>query len=99
MATRDFPWENSRTESGAQVDLVIERPDKITYLCEMKNTSEPFSISSSYKSDLLRTMRVFKEESKTKNAVQTVVIAAAGFKRNANADIVVHVVDGDDLFT
>ena len=99
MATRDFPWESSGTEPGAQVDLVIERPDKITYLCEMKCTSEPFSVTSSYKSDLLRKMRVFKEESKTNNAVQTVVVASAGFKRDAHADIVVHVVDGDNLFT
>ena len=80
------------------MDLVIERPDKITYLCEMKCTSEPFSISSSYRTDLLRKARAFKEESKTRSAVQTVVIAAAGFRRNANADIVIQSVDGDELF-
>ena len=98
MQTRDFPWVSSAARPGAQVDLVIERPDKITYLCEMKCTSEPFSISSSYRADLLRKAQAFKEESKTRSAVQTVVIAAAGFRRNANADIVIQSVDGDELF-
>jgi hypothetical protein len=44
-------------------------------------------------------MRLFKEGSNTHNAVQTVVVASAGFKRTAHADIVVQAVDGDDLFT
>ena len=96
---RDYPWESSGTKPGTQVDLVIERPDKIIYLCEMKCTSEPFSVSSTYRSDLLRKMRLFKEGSNTHNAVQTVVVASAGFKRTAHADIVVQAVDGDDLFT
>ena len=98
MQTREFPWESSSSEPGAQVDLVVERADKITYLCEMKCTDDVFSVSSSYRKDLLRKASVFKSESKTKNAVQTIVVAASGFKRNANSDIVAHAVSGDELF-
>ena len=99
MHTREFPWESRETTPGAQVDLVIERPDKITYLCEMKCTSEPFAVSAACRHDLLHKAEVFRAESKTKSAVQTVLVAAAGFKRNAHADIVVHAVEGDDLFS
>jgi hypothetical protein len=99
MHTRDFPWESSQSSPGAQVDLVIERPDRITYLCEMKYTAAEFSVSAAYRKDLLRKAEVFKDESHTRNAVQAVIVAAAGFRHNANSDMVVQVVEGDDLFS
>ena len=99
MRTRDFPWESSQSSPGAQVDLVIERPDRITYLCEMKYTAAEFSVSAAYRKDLLRKAEVFKDESHTRNAVQAVIVAAAGFRHNANSDMVVQVVEGDDLFS
>jgi hypothetical protein len=34
----------------------------------------------------------------TRDAVQVVIVAAAGFRHNANSDMVVQVVGGDDLF-
>ena len=96
--TRDFPWGSSQSSPGAQVDLVIERPDKITYLCEMKFTDAEFSVSAAYRRDLLRKAEVFKDESHTRNAVQAVIVAAAGFGQNTNSDVVVQAVGGDDLF-
>ena len=98
MRTREFPWESVGAKPGAQVDLVIERPDKITYLCEMKFTNAPFSVSASYRGDLLSKAEVFKAETKTTNAVQTVLVVAAGFSQGANSDIVSRVIEGDDLF-
>lgn len=98
MRTREFPWESSSTKPGAQVDLVIERPDKITYLCEMKCTSAPFSISAACRTDLLHKEEAFRADTKTRSAVQTVVVAAAGFKQNTNSGFVTQVVEGDDLF-
>lgn len=99
MITRNFPWESSLSSPGAQVDLVIERPDKITYLCEMKLTAAEFSVSTAYRKDLLRKTEVFRDETHTRNAVQVVIVAAAGFRPNANSDMVAQVVKGDDLFS
>lgn len=98
MRTKEFPWRSTTSKPGAQIDLVIERADKITYVCEMKYTNTPYSISSSYGEKLAQKIDVFKAESKTTNSVQVVIVAAAGFKRNSNASIVSQVVVGDDLF-
>lgn len=98
MQTVEFPWRSNGSKPGAQIDLVIERPDKITYVCEMKFTNASYSISASYCEKLLQKMSVFKSESKTKSSVQVVIVAAAGFTRNANASAVAQVVEGDDLF-
>ena len=97
MKTVEFPW-SSNADPGAQVDLVIERADRITYLCEMKFTDAPFVISSAYAEDLVRKREVFKAESGTSNSVQLVLVAAAGLKQNSHSDLLSQTITGDDLF-
>ncbi|MDO4289976.1 MAG: AAA family ATPase [Eggerthellaceae bacterium] len=97
MSTRDFPWRSSASKRGAQVDLVIERPDRITYLCEMKFTNAPFSLSAAAVEELERKREVFKVETGTKHSVQTVLVSAAGVKGRVD-EIVSQTVSGDDLF-
>ena len=98
MSTKEFPWNSSVSSSGAQIDLVIERPDKLTYVCEMTCTNNAFTINHAYEEDLQHKIEVFKEESKTKNSVQLVMIASAGLKTNAHSGIISKTVNGDDLF-
>ena len=49
-----FPWMSSESDPGVQVDLVIERADKVTNLCEMKYTDDEFSIDKECEDDLRR---------------------------------------------
>ena len=98
MRVREFPWASRSASAGAEVDLVIERPDKLTYLCEAKYTNEPFVISASYAQDLQRKAEVFKAETSTRSSVQIVMIAAAGLKASLHSGMVSRVVDGGDLF-
>jgi len=97
MVTREFPWCGGETER-AQVDLVIERPDKITYLCEMKCTDTPFVLDAAHCSELARKRDVYKADTQTENSVQCVVVSAAGLKQGHARDIVARTVIGDDLF-
>ena len=98
MSIREFPWSSTGSDPGAQVDLVIERPDKITYLCEMKFTDAPFAIDAAYARDLVRKKDVFKTETHTSNSMQIVAICASGLKPNAHSDLVARTVSGNDLF-
>lgn len=98
MSVREFPWSSRSASPGAEVDLVIERPDKLTYLCEAKCTNEPFAISASYAQDLQRKVEAFKDETSTHSSVQIVMIAAAGLKVGSHSEMVSRVVDGGDLF-
>ena len=98
MATREFPWASDAPDAGAQVDLVVERPDKITYLCEMKCTDGPLAIDASLATELNRKREVFKEQTRTRNSVQLVVVSADGCKPGGHLDVASQVVTGDDLF-
>lgn len=98
VETETFPWVSERQQSGAQIDLVIERADLITNLCEIKFTDQPFPITSDYEQVLLNKMQVFQEETKTKQSLKLVLISAEGLSGKAHQERIAHVITLDDLF-
>lgn len=93
-----FPWSSSSSTPGAQVDLVIERKDRVTDLCEMKYTDGPFAVDADYERRLLQKRAVFREESATRNAVHIVLVSASGLAPGAHAGVATSTVTADDLF-
>lgn len=98
VQTACFPWSGEDGTQGAQVDLVIERADRVTDLCEMKYTDGPFTIDADYRRRLLQKRSVFMGESGTGNAVHLVAVSVNGVARNANAECLTQTLTLDDLF-
>ena len=96
--TECFPWMSSKSDPGAQVDLVIERADRVTNLCEMKYTDEMFSIDREYEAKLRHKRQVFREESGTDNAILLTLVSVHGLKENTHSWDVAASVTADDLF-
>ena len=98
VETECFPWSSSAAEPSVQIDLVIERKDQVTNICEMKFTDGEFSIDAAYEKELRRKVQAFRSESKTRNAVQLAMVCARGMKANAHSWDAACVVTADDLF-
>ena len=98
VRTREYPWVSERTAGGAQIDLVIERADGITNLCEMKYTNAPFGITAGYELSLLNKLRVYQEETGTTQALKMVMVLTAGVAGVAHTEHVSRVITLDDLF-
>ena len=98
VETECFPWSSAKADPGVQIDLVIERRDHVTNLCEMEFTDDEFSIDADYEKDLRRKVQVFQAESKTRNAVQLTMVCARGLRANAHSWDVASVVTADGLF-
>ena len=98
VQTSCFPWSSSESTPGAQVDLVIERKDGVTDLCEMKCTDGPFEPGCATLDTLQRKRNVFREESGTRNAVHLVLVCVPGIKDNVVPGDIAAVVTPDDLF-
>jgi AAA+ ATPase superfamily predicted ATPase len=94
VRTTEYQW-NGRE---AQVDLVIDRDDGITNLCESKYTDTPFSISREYEIELLNKAEAFKKETGSANAVKLVLISVSGISGTAHTDHISKVLTLDDLF-
>lgn len=98
VQTTCFPWSSTQSSPGAQVDLVIERKDSVTDLCEMKCTDEPFVVTREVAQSLSRKRAAFREESGTRNAVHLALVSSSGVVPGVHAGDLAAVLTADDLF-
>lgn len=88
----------SNKDSGAQIDLLIDRKDNIINLCEIKYYSDVFSIDKKYQEVLLNKIRVFKEITKTKKAIKLTIITINGVQKNKCSEIIDKEIFAKELF-
>ena len=96
--TSCFPWANFSEKDSVQIDMVIERADKITNICEMKCTDQPFVMSREYDIALLKKRDIYREKTASKNALKIVLVSAMGIAGVAHTEHISAVVNMDDLF-
>lgn len=63
------PWKNADTLKGAQVDLIIERADRIINLCEIKFLKSNFTLSKSGAVLLRNKVTLLSEDENSKGKV------------------------------
>ena len=83
---------------GAQIDLVIDRADRVINLCEMKFSEGPYTITKDYEEKLRSRMAIFKEDAKTRKSLVTTLVTTYGVLRGIHSGIVQSEVLMDDLF-
>lgn len=75
-------WKSTKSAEGAQVDLLIDRRDRVINLCEVKYSINPYIITKSYAENLRNKIGTFKSETNTKKAVFLTMITTYGVKNN-----------------
>ena len=84
--------------AGTQIDLIIDRRDRVINLCEMKFSLSEYAIDKDYDEKLRKRIEIFRKNSKTKKAVQIVFVTTYGVESNQYSGIVQKQVTLDDLF-
>ncbi|MCR4561511.1 MAG: ATP-binding protein [Bacteroidales bacterium] len=100
IVTTENAWRNVATNNipGAQIDLLIDRSDGITDICEIKFSMEEYSITKEYMDNLLRKKFVYQTVSKTRKAVHLVMITTFGLTKNSHFGEIQNEVTAEDLF-
>ncbi len=100
IATSTSTWRSlgNNENRGTQIDLVIERSDRIINLCEMKFSTEPYTITKDYEEKLRNRMALFKAETKTRKSVATTMVTTYGIVRGIHSGIVQNEIVMNDLF-
>ena len=75
-------WRSQAKSGGAQIDMLIDRKDRVINLCEMKFSTKPFTITKAYADNLRHKMMVFKQETNTLKTIFLTIIAAHGLTEN-----------------
>ena len=98
VLTYSSSWRSKNSELGAQIDLVIDRRDRIINLCEMKYSDNEFVISKDYNKILRNKRSAFKEETRTRKTVHITMITTYGIKYNEYWSNIQSEVTLEDLF-
>jgi uncharacterized protein len=101
VSSNTTTWQkkgNAKTK-GTQIDLIIDRRDRIINLCEIKFSINPFTITKAYDLALRNKIAVFKETTKTNKAVFCTMITTYGLVQNEySRSIIQNEITMDDLF-
>ena len=85
--------------AGAQIDLVIDRADKIVTLCEMKYYNKVYSMTKHDYESLKSKVDSFRRVTKTQKGISLAMVTTNGITRNANSSNVDVSIVSDDLFS
>lgn len=89
----------SDNDRGAQIDLVIERRDRVINLCEIKFSINQFVIDKNYDMVLRNKIEAFRQATKSDTkTLHLTMISTFGVKFGMYSDIVQSQVTMDDLF-
>ena len=97
--TSSFYKKGNKEGKGAQIDLLIDRNDRVINICEIKFHQEPFSITKVYAENLRNKMGVFRESTKTRKYLMLTFITTFGLRVNQHSlGLEVKALDLEDLF-
>ena len=89
----------SEEQRGAQIDLVMQRADGFTNICEMKHSANTFAIDNDYAKDLQNKLDAYRELSKDKRTLHLVMVTTNGVAHNSYYNMVQKEIIMDELFT
>ena len=97
--THSYLKQATEKEEGIQIDMLIERADRVINLFEIKFYNTDFVFTKSYGEQLRKRLSAFQRLSKTRNHVWLTMITTFGVKHNQHSlGLVESVLTLDDLF-
>lgn len=98
IGTEYYAWRSKESENGAQIDLLIERADRVINLCEIKYSTAPYTIDKAEDMKLRIRQSDFVSETGTKYAIFPTMITTYGIRPNVYSGYIQAEVTLDDLF-
>ena len=98
MHTEYYSWRSKVSEPKAQVDLLIERADKVINLCEIKYSDAPYIITKDEDMRYRNRIAAFRQETGTRYAIHSTFITTFGLQKGMYSSSIQHSITMDDLF-
>lgn len=98
IAADVYSWSAKDENVGGQIDLLIDRGDKVINICEMKYTDNPYEITKQYEEHLLARRELFRTSVRTNKTLHLTMVTTMGVKTNIHSGDVTNEVTMDDLF-
>lgn len=82
-------WQSTDIDTGAQIDLLIDRKDRVINVFEIKFSEQPYIITQAYAAQLAQKISHFKEKTGTRKSVFLTMLTPFGVQSNAYASALV----------
>lgn len=99
IATEYYCWRYNDGDNGAQIDLIIERADRVFNVCEIKYSEYEYSLQKGEYLNIRNRVGTFQQEVAKKSSVVPTLITTIGLKQNSYASAIPVAVVLDDLFS
>ena len=102
VATDVSAWfdkgDRNTSSRGSQIDLIIERADRIIHLCEMKFCLGQYRITADYEMKLRNRMELFRERTRNRKSLVNTFITSFGIANGSHTGVVNSEVTLEGLF-
>lgn len=92
------PSKEDLHTDGFQIDMLIDRDDRIINICEMKYSKDEYVVTAEEDRLLHRRIARFMEKTQTKKTIHPILITSYGLSQNGYASIYQRTITLDDLF-
>lgn len=94
------PWTLRGTEDqeGMQIDLILERQDRVVNLCEMKFSVGEYEVDKAYEMRLRSRLQTIQQMVNRRQNVQMILVTTFGLKHGIHSGIFQQTVCIDELF-
>lgn len=100
VASNQANWSVAGNEhsKGHQIDLIIDRADRIVNMCEMKFYGDDFEVSAEYARTIRSRILKVSENVSKRTSVQPTLVTTFGLKAGVNSGVFAKTVTLDELF-
>ena len=98
IGTQYYSWRSKNSVQGAQIDLLLERADRVINLCEIKYSESEYRLTKEEDVKLRNRQADFVAETGTNFAIHPTMITTYGLRQNEYSGGITALVTIDDLF-
>lgn len=91
-------WVGRGEGKGAQIDLVIDRSDKVINLCEMKYSTGRYEMTKDYAEWMSERRELFRNDTETNKTLHLTLVSPYGVVAGKNTAVLQNVITMDELF-
>ena len=99
IVSQSAAWQSTDADTAAQIDLLIDRKDRVINIFEMKFSENTYIITQAYAAQLAQKIAHFKEKTQTRKYASLAMLTSFGVQPNAYSSAMVqHNLTMDVLF-
>ena len=98
ISTLNYSWRSKTTSPAAQIDIVIERADKIVNICEVKYSHDEYNLDKEEYDKICKRKNTFIQETGLRHAPWLTMITIEGVAQGKYSEMIQSQVKLDNLF-